>query len=269
MPQFILDIITAQGWSIRYLAELTGLSYSGIRDYLHGHPNRLSGARIQRVYDVLNLHPGCGLLKQDTVYLWRVELEHASLAALDRVLRVMLEIEPYPADLSDDDRLESRYKFVALPFIGGGIDMLPAPHCVLYWRRTYLLIQWQLPSRPVRQVSSPHSLNNADSNLPTIYPNLTDLRYAVWAENMEVSVKRLSGIPLTPSQQTLLKSASTSTDLLSIETLDRWMCVAPVDDPDWDSAQHNKPQWTWERVLAEIQLRYQYPEQAAKALKLR
>lgn len=269
MPQVILDIITAQGWSIRYLAELTGLSYSGLRDYLHGHPNRLSESRIQRIYEVLNLHPANGLLKQDSVYLWRVELGRNQLAALNRVMWVMLEIAPYSDSLWEEGRPETRYKFATIPFVGGGVDVLPAPFCALFWRGVYLLIQWQLPSRPIRKASTFQAPNTPSNSTPNIHPDLTDIGCAVWAEKMEVSAKRLCGIPLTPSQQTQLKTASTSSESLNIETLVRWMSAAPIEDTDWGSAQRNNPQWTWERVLDEIKLRHHSPEQAAKALKLR
>lgn len=269
MPQVILDIITAQGWSIRYLAELTGLSYSGLRDYLHGHPNRLSESRIQRIYEVLNLHPASGLLKQETVYLWRVELGQTQLAALNRVLRVMLEIDPYADSLCDEEKPENRYKFATLPFVGGGIDVLPAPYCAMFWRGVYILIQWQLPSRPIRKASTFQATNKSNNSTPNIQPDLMEVGCAVWAEKMEVSAKRLCGISLTPSQQTLLKTASTSSESLNIETFVRWMSVAPIEDADWGSAQRNNPQWTWERVLEEIKLRHHSPEQAAKALKLR
>jgi len=269
MPQFILDIITARGWSIRYLAELTGLSYSGIRDYLHGQPNRLSQQRVLRIYDMLDLDLTSGLLKPDAVYAWRIEHDTNTLAALNRVLRVMLEVEPYPASSLEENRHDTAFKFAAIPLIGGGVDVLPAPYCVLYWREVTLLIQWALPVRQVRKVSTFHTQDAGGNNSSAMYPELRNLDCAAWADGMDVSNERLCGIQLTPSQLATLKGMEMSGQSLDTKTLDSWISAEPTEDKDWAVTHQNQPAWTWERVLHQLQLRYPHPEQAAKALKLR
>ncbi|MBE0436513.1 MAG: hypothetical protein IBX56_11990, partial [Methylomicrobium sp.] len=123
MHQFIFDLITARGWSIRHLGEMTNLSYSGIRDHLKGLPHRLSDDRLNRVHQLLNLDHR-GLLQQNRIYTWGVEASATPLAALNRVFRVTTELVTNTTNAQPKPDANP-YKFTVTPILGGG-EGLPA-----------------------------------------------------------------------------------------------------------------------------------------------
>jgi transcriptional regulator with XRE-family HTH domain len=270
MHQFLRDILIARGWSIRHLSELTGLSYSGVRDYLHGHPARLSHTRLIRVYDLLQLDHESGILRPDTLYTWRVGTDSESMNALNRILRVMIEVTPIPEEHTEQND-PHRLLFRAIPLIGGSSPALPAPFCVLTWKNYWLLIQWSIPAREMRKIGSfhaPHKTHSSDQLPRAVAPNMDQLSYANWANDMEVSAERLKGIFLTPSQLTRLNSLDTSTEKVSCSELIEWINTEPTEDTQWQQALKKQNDWSWELVLEKIQHRYGTPEQAAQGLKL-
>lgn len=266
MPEFIFDLLVARGWSIRHLSELTGLSYSGVRDFLKGLPNRLSMERIQRVYDILNLDDN-GMLKPSSLYAWRIECRRDSLAALNRILRVTLELESMSvAPVGATTHLS---KFVFITLLGGGTEQLPAPYAVLTWQDIYVLVRWSLPVRQVKKISHFHAENKTVEFERDVNPGISFLSSVVWASQMEISATKLCGIQLSPAQINLLEQmdASGEPDLLTLDTLKQWLLTVPVEDAYWTSI-NNKIDWTWDRVLQALQHRYVHPAQAAKSLRL-
>jgi len=263
MREFIFDLITARGWSIRHLAELTDISYSGIRDYLKGLPHRLSSERLSRVYGILELD-GNGSLEKNTLYTWRVEVKEDQLRALNRVLRVTTEMDPLP-DASDSPE-SNRFKFEAIPLLGGGITGLPAPYWVLRWSDIYILIQWTLPKTSlVKKVPNFHANQNTGSNDPSkVNPDIKLISSAYWAEKMDLSTEKVCGIQLTHAQLNQLQNKS-----LELETIKDWLQAAPIEDPHWASLQKHQIEWTWALITQKLQQIYMNPEEAAKALKIK
>jgi len=267
MREFIFDLITARGWSIRHLAELTDISYSGIRDYLKGLPHRLSSERLSRVYRILELDDN-GNLKKNTLYTWRVEVKEDQLRALNRVLRVTTEVGSVP-DVSESPE-SNRFKFEAIPLLGGGITGLPAPYWVLRWSDIYILIQWTLPKTSlVKKVPNFHANQNTGSNDPSkVNPDIELISSACWAEKMELNAEKVCGIQLTHAQLNQLQNID-SLKSLELETIKDWIKTAPIEDPHWASLQKHQIEWTWELITQRLQQLYVHPEEAAKALKIK
>lgn len=256
MGEFIFDLITARGWSIRHLGELTGISYSGIRDYLRGMPQRLSKARLSRVHELLDLDEQ-GRLKPHTLYTWRVEVQEERLSALNRVLLTTIEqySAPKAADTSDvsstpdtsgapaaPEATGSRHQFTATPLFGGDTEGLPAPYWVLCWQDIYLLIHWQLPAtRRVKKIPGFYAQQDSHlHDLPIVNPNIQSISAVCWAPGMELSSEKARGIHLTPAQISQLKKSESTTTPLKLETLKGWLQAEPFEDPFW-AAMHSEP----------------------------
>jgi len=282
MPNFIYDLITARGWSIRHLAELTDISYSGIRDYLKGFPNRLSQNRLNRVYEILELNEKGGL-KANTLYTWRVTAKEDQLSALNRVLQVTAEaISKTEVDAKSKTKTQAETetqaetpkptadKFRAIPFLGGGIAELPAPYWVLRHNDIYILIQWALPkTNPVKKIPGFHTNQNIVSiDSSKINPDIGLISSVIWADKMTLSTEKVCGIQLSHTQLTLLQNTD-SLDALELDTINKWILVEPTDDPHWQLLKNNKIHWTWELISQKLQNRYVNPEEAANALKLK
>jgi transcriptional regulator with XRE-family HTH domain len=263
MREFIFDLINARGWSIRHLAELTDISYSGIRDYLKGLPHRLSAERLSWVYGILELDHN-GSLKSNTLYTWGVEVKEDQLRALNRVLRVTTEMGPVP-EVSESPE-SNRFKFEAIPLLGGGITGLPAPYWVLRWSDIYILIQWTLPKTSlVKKVPHFHARQNSGSKAPSeVYPDIRLISSVCWAEKMDLSTEKICGIQLTHAQLNQLQNKS-----LELETIKDWLQTAPIEDSHWVSLQKHEIEWTWELITQRLQQHYIHPEEAAKALKMK
>lgn len=271
MPQFIYDLLIARGWSIRHLAELTGISYSGIRDYLRGLPHRLSIERLQRVYDILDLDRE-GNLQPNILYTWRIECGQSQLAALNRVLRVALELDSGPGLESESEFTDPNYfKFTVMPLLGGGNAALPAPYSVLHWQGIYIMVQWALPLRQQKTVSNFHVQQGPGSKTKRqhVFPDISILYSATWATGTEISLGKVAGIQLTPSQLAQLTNFDTiAIEPLTLKALKDWLAMEPVEDSHWASMQGIKNEWTWDLIVKALQQRYSHPEKAAKALKL-
>lgn len=273
MNEFILDLITARGWSIRHLGELTGISYSGIRDYLKGLPQRLSKDRLSRVLDLLELDMVSGL-KSNTLYTWRIEIQENRLAALNRVLQVTIERHSKPdTDTNASPKTYTQNKFEAIPLLGGDTDGLPAPYWMLRWKEIYILIQWRLPAASqVKKIPNFHDQNDKNSHdLPIVHPDIKKISSVCWASGMEISTEKVIGIQLTTAQLSQLKKCDT-TETLKLETLKAWLQTKPTEDYFWAAAQAMQQEpvsWTWEMVLQRLKHRYIRPEEAAKILKLK
>jgi transcriptional regulator with XRE-family HTH domain len=274
MPNFIYDLITARGWSIRHLAELTDISYSGIRDYLKGFPNRLSQNRLNRVYEILELNEKGGL-KANTLYTWRVTAKEDQLSALNKVLQVTIEASS-KAEVDAKSKTQAETpkptadKFRAIPFLGGGIAELPAPYWVLRHNDIYILIQWALPkTNPVKKTPGFHTNQNIVSiDSSKINPDIGLISSVIWADKMTLSTEKVCGIQLSHTQLTLLQNTD-SLDALELDTINKWILVEPTDDPHWQLFKNNKIHWTWELISQKLQNRYVNPEEAANALKLK
>jgi len=256
MGEFIFDLITARGWSIRHLGELTGISYSGIRDYLRGLPQRLSSKRLGQVLALLDLDDQ-GRLKPHTLYTWQVEVQEKRLEALNKVLLSTIKQHSEPvtpkgskpssttdasgaattSETSDPDQL-----FAATPLFGGETEGLPAPYWLFCWQDIYLLIHWRLP--PTRQVAKvPDFYSQHDAHLhglpPPINPDIQTFSAACWASGMELSLEKARGIYLTPAQLSQLKKSETA-EPLQLTTLKVWLQAKPFEDPFW-AAMHSAP----------------------------
>jgi transcriptional regulator with XRE-family HTH domain len=304
MGEFIFDLITARGWSIRHLGELTSISYSGIRDYLRGLPQRLSTDRLSRVHELLDLDEQ-GRLKPHTLYTWQVEVQEERLSALNRVLQVTINqySAPTASDISgataSSETTGPHHQFAATPLFGGDTEGLPAPYWVFCWQDIYLLIQWRLPStRRIKKVPDFYSQENLHQHdLPPINPDIQMLNAACWAPGMELSLEKARGIYLTPAQLSQLKKSETA-EPLQLTTLKEWLQAEPFEDPFW-AAMHSAPDkqaedvfstedffdgndpsgsiqrqqeqrsWTWDMVLQRLRQHYKRPEIAAKALSLK
>lgn len=272
MPQFIFDLLVVRGWSIRHLAELTGISYSGIRDHLKGLPHRLSQERLERVYDILGLDRE-GNLQENSLYTWRIECGQSQLAALNRILRVTLELDSAPVLGSESGEAADPdyFKFEVMPLLGGGNTALPAPYSVLHWQGIYIMIQWALPVRQQKTVSSFHVQQGPSSKIKVqnVFPDISLLNSAIWATGSEISAGRVAGIQLTPSQQAQLTNFDAiGIEPLTLAALKDWLAIEPVEDTHWASMQGKKTEWTWDLIVKALQQRYSHPEKAAKALKL-
>jgi transcriptional regulator with XRE-family HTH domain len=268
MYQFIFDLLVVRGWSIRHLAELTGISYSGIRDHLKGLPHRLSVERLQRVYDILQLDRD-GNLQPNTLYTWRIECGQSQLAALNRVLRVTLELDSRLTLGSETDSNYSRFE--AMPLLGGGNAVLPAPYCVLHWRDIYIVVQWGLPTRQQKSVPNFHDQQGSTGKAvaQNVLPDLSRLDSVIWATGAEISGGRVAGIQLTPSQLAQLSNFdAVGIEPVTLNTLKAWLAAEPVEDTYWASMRNKKTEWTWDLILKALQHRYSNPEKAAKALRL-
>jgi hypothetical protein len=289
MNTFILDVITARGWSIRHLGELTDISYSGIRDYLRGMEQRLSMVRLSRVIDLLELDKEKGL-KPHTLYTWGIEIQVERLAALNRVLQKTIDRYTQPdaasASVSSaDTKTTSAHQFEAIPLLGGDTEGLPAPYWILRWQDIYILVQWQLPkTKRIKKIPDFYSQQDSNLNdLPLVNPDIKALSSVCWVPGMEISPEKITGIQLTSAQLVQLKKAET-TDSLKLDTLKDWLQIKPSEDIFWLAAMkkptpstespfdealtHESSQWTWERVLERLKRRYKQPEVAAKALDL-
>jgi transcriptional regulator with XRE-family HTH domain len=256
MGEFIFDLITARGWSIRHLGELTGISYSGIRDYLRGLPQRLSSKRLGQVLALLDLDDH-GRLKPHTLYTWQVEVQEKHLEALNKVLLATIRQHSKPVTpeaskpssttdasgaatssvTSDPDQL-----FAATPLFGGETEGLPAPYWLFCWQDIYLLIHWRLPlTRQVAKVPDFYSQHDAHLHglPPPINPDIQTFSAACWAPGMELSLEKARGIYLTPAQLSQLKKSETA-EPLQLTTLKEWLQEKPFEDPFW-AALHSAP----------------------------
>jgi transcriptional regulator with XRE-family HTH domain len=267
MGEFIFDLITARGWSIRHLGELTDISYSGIRDYLKGLPQRLSSERLGRVLTLLDLDDQ-GQLKPHTLYTWQVEVQEEHLEALNRVLLATIKqhSKPVTAEMSktsstSDTSASSAasdasgattssettetagpgHQFAATPLFGGGTEGLPAPYWVLCWQDIYLLVHWRLPAtRRVKKVPAFYSQQDAcHHGLLPVNPDIQTLSAACWAPGMELSLEKARGIYLTPAQLSQLKKSETEKPL-QLATFKEWLQAEPFEDPFW-AAMHSEP----------------------------
>jgi transcriptional regulator with XRE-family HTH domain len=261
MYDFILDVITARGWSMRHLGELTGISYSGIRDYLKGLPQRLSKDRINRVHELLDLDEQ-GRLKPHTLYAWQVRVQEECLGALDRVLLNTIKQYSKPNASGIADRFDaliasafptttnSHHQFAAIPLFGGDTEGLPAPYWVLCWKEIYLLIQWRLPpTRRIKKIPDFYAQQDLHyQDLPLVNPDIKTLSAACWAPGMELSPQKAQGIRLTPAQLHQLKKSET-TESLKLETLKDWLQAETFEDPFW-ALMHNKPGEPTEDVIS-------------------
>jgi transcriptional regulator with XRE-family HTH domain len=267
MGEFIFDLITARGWSIRHLGELTGISYSGIRDYLRGLPQRLSSKRLGQVLALLDLDDQ-GRLKPHTLYTWQVEVQEKHLEALNKVLLATIkqystpvtseEAPPKTSSTSDtptplaasdasgsttsSETNDPDQLFAATPLFGGETEGLPAPYWLFCWQDIYLLIHWRLP--PTRQVAKvPDFYSQHDAHLhglpPPINPDIQTFSAACWASGMELSLQKARGIYLTPAQLSQLKKSETA-EPLQLTTLKVWLQAEPFEDPFW-AAMHSAP----------------------------
>jgi transcriptional regulator with XRE-family HTH domain len=306
MNKFILDLITARGWSIRHLGELTDISYSGIRDYLRGLEHRLSIVRLSRVIDLLELDKEKGL-KPRTLYTWSIEIQVERLAALNRVLQGTIDRYTQPdaaGALSSpaDTQSAPSHKFEAIPLLGGDTEGLPAPYWILRWQDIYILIQWQLPkTQRIKKIPDFYSQRDSSLNhLPLVNPDIKAFSSICWALGMEISPEKITGIQLTSAQLVQLKKTGT-TDSLKLETLKDWLQAEPSEDPFW-TLMHNEPEepkeltenavstkdfsgeesllgtserqqepplWTWDMVLQRLKQRYSRPEEVVRILKLK
>lgn len=267
MYQLIFDLITVRGWSVRHLSELTGISYSGIRDHLKGLPHRLSEQRLRRVYEILDLDLIHGTLKPNTLYTWRVELGRNQLSALNRVLRVTIEL----ISMTSIPNESELFRFEIIPLIGGGNVALPAPYCVLRWQDIYIVVQWALPTRQQKNIANFHGQHESSGKkgVSSVNPDITLLNSASWVSGMEISFDRVIGIQLSPSQMAQLQASDAIwKEMLTLDALKKWIQAEPVEDTNWTSVLSKKNEWTWELILQSLQHRYSDPAQAAKALKL-
>jgi transcriptional regulator with XRE-family HTH domain len=262
MGEFIFDLITARGWSIRHLGELTDISYSGIRDYLKGLPQRLSSERLSRVHALLDLDDQ-GKLKPHTLYTWQVEAQEECLEALNRVLLATIKQHSEPttsersgtSGVSDTSASSAAsdasgattssettgpdHQFAATPLFGGDTEGLPAPYWVFCWQDIYLLVHWRLPTtRRVKKVPAFYSQQDARHHgLPPINPDIQTLSAACWAPGLELSLEKARGIYLTPAQLSQLKKSETE-EPLQLAPLKEWLQVEPFEDPFW-AAMHS------------------------------
>ncbi|WP_341325739.1 hypothetical protein [Methylotuvimicrobium sp. KM2] len=266
MHQFIFDLITARGWSIRHLGEMTNLSYSGIRDHLKGLPHRLSDDRLNRVHQLLNLDHR-GLLQQKGIYTWTVEASPVPLAALNRVFRVTTELVTNTTNARPTPGADP-YKFTATPILGGGVEGLPATFWVFNWQEIYVVVKWKLPKSKVLK-KTPNYYVPKDSGRQSleINPNIEEMSFVTWAPGMELSPKRISGIHLTPAELNWLSDFDTE-DPDSLGKLKELLQKKPTEDRLWAAKSSKRVEWTWDLLLLALRDRYETPEEAARKLKL-
>ena len=265
MHQFIFDLITARGWSIRHLGEMTNLSYSGIRDYLRGLPHRLSEDRLQRVHQLLNLDDR-GLLRQG-IYTWGVEASPLPLAALNRVFRVTTELVAEMPNFQPKSGADP-YKFTATPILGGGDEGLAATFWVFNWQEIYIVVKWKLPkNKTLKKTPNYYVPKDSDSQPLAINPNFKDLSFVAWAPGMELSARRISGIQLTPAELFWLSDFDTE-DTASLSKLKELLQKKPTEDRLWATKSSKRVDWTWDLLLLALRDRYETPEEVAKKLKL-
>lgn|GEM_PF-3921852 len=266
MHQFIFDLITARGWSIRHLGEMTNLSYSGIRDYLRGLPHRLSDDRLNRVHQLLNLDHR-GLLQQKGIYTWGVEASPVPLAALNRVFRVTTELVTNTANAQPSPGA-APYKFTSTPILGGDVKGLPAAFWVFNWQEIYVVVKWKLPkSKILKKAPNYYVPKDSDSQPLAINPDFKDISFVAWAPGMELSPKRISGIQLTPAELNWLSDVDTEAPD-SLDKLKTLLQKEPTEDSLWAVQSAKRVEWTWDLLLLALRDRYESPDEAAKKLKL-
>jgi len=261
----ISDILTARGWSVRHLAQIAGLSYSGVLDHLRGLPQRLSRQRLERLHAVLGLSAE-GELQAHRVYAWGVPLDDAALDALQRVLVGQQDdpfADPSPVPL-----------WTVYPLIIGGNPRVPAEFWVFCCEEKALLIRWAPPKNPsLRAVPAFHVPRKDDAGISeaaakVVEPDIGRLGPVHWAPGMEISQQRISGIPLSPAQYRKL-TAQTVESPIGWEELMGWLEAPPQEDRHWaaGTARRTVPA-SWNDVLARLQRRYATADEAIKALGL-